>query len=74
LTGVLLGVVLLTASFFIFGPFLETRFGVAFRVTLPTIAEFQSLLWIVGAGFAVSLLPGFRAYRVSLSDGLSPRI
>jgi len=26
------------------------------------------------AGWAASLLPGWRAYRLSLADGLSPRI
>jgi putative ABC transport system permease protein len=32
------------------------------------------LLWTVLAGLFASLLPGLRAYRLSLSDGLTPKI
>jgi hypothetical protein len=32
------------------------------------------LLLIVGTGFAVALLPAFRAYQMSLADGMTVRV
>ncbi len=32
-----------------------------------------SVLSIVGTGLAASLVPGWRAWRMSLADGLTPR-
>jgi putative ABC transport system permease protein len=29
---------------------------------------------VLAAGFLASLVPGWRAYRMSLADGLSPRL
>ena len=33
-----------------------------------------TLGWILLAGSVASLLPGWRAYRLSLADGLTPRV
>jgi len=74
LAGVVLGVVLLTLALFALGPFLSTQFGVTLHPALPAAGELQLLGWTVLAGFAASLLPGLRAYRLSLADGLTPRI
>jgi putative ABC transport system permease protein len=73
LSGVLLGVLLLSLGIVIGGPLLEARFGVALHLTWPTPEEFKLLGAVVAAGFVASLLPGLRAYRLSLSDGLNPR-
>jgi len=74
LAGVVLGVILLTLALFALGPFLSAQFGVTLHPALPAAGELQLLGWTVLAGFAASLLPGLRAYRLSLADGLTPRI
>jgi putative ABC transport system permease protein len=72
--GVVLGVLLLTLSLFALGPFLGAQFGVTLQPSLPAVGEWQLLLGIMLAGFVASLLPGLRAYRLSLADGLTPRL
>lgn len=74
LCGVLLGVLLLSAGIVLGGPVLEAQFGIVLQLHWPTLTELQLLGGVIAAGFAASLLPGWRAYRLSLSDGLSPRI
>ncbi|WP_016836291.1 ABC transporter permease [Herbaspirillum lusitanum] len=74
LAGVVLGAVLLTLALFALGPFLSAQFGVTLHPALPAAGELQLLGWTVLAGFVASLLPGLRAYRLSLADGLTPRI
>ena len=43
-------------------------------LTEPTLNEWLLLASLIAAGWLASLLPGIRAYRLSLADGLSPRI
>jgi putative ABC transport system permease protein len=73
LAGVILGVVMLTLALWALEPFLSAQFGVTLHPALPAPGELTLLLWTVLAGFAASLLPGLRAYRLSLADGLTPR-
>ncbi|MBB3211079.1 putative ABC transport system permease protein [Herbaspirillum sp. Sphag1AN] len=73
LAGVFLGVVLLALALWALGPFLSAQFGVTLHPALPAPGELNLLLWTILAGFAASLLPGLRAYRLSLADGLTPR-
>lgn len=73
LAGVFLGVVLLALALWALGPFLSAQFGVTLHPALPAPGELKLLLWTILAGFAASLLPGLRAYRLSLADGLTPR-
>lgn len=70
--GALLGLVLLSALAAAFGPYLEATYGVALQAVWPTPGEWPLLAAAVAAGFCVSLLPGWRAYRLSLADGLMP--
>ncbi|MBO9538405.1 ABC transporter permease [Herbaspirillum sp.] len=74
LAGVVSGVLLLTVLLLALGPTLAAQFGIALQPAWPAAGELQLLLWTVAAGFAASLLPGLRAYKLSLSDGLTPRI
>jgi len=74
LAGVASGLLLLTALLLALGPTLAAQFGIALQPAWPAAGELQLLLWTVAAGFAASLLPGLRAYKLSLSDGLTPRI
>lgn len=74
LSGVVLGLALLTAAASLLGEFVLTRYGVALRVRLPDGAELSMLLAVIATGLAASLVPGYRAYRMALADGLAPRL
>ncbi|MDD5390092.1 MAG: ABC transporter permease [Gallionellaceae bacterium] len=74
LTGALLGTLLLTLSTAALGPWLEARYGLVLRLAAPTLNELQLLGWVIAVGTFASLLPGYRAYRLSLADGLTPRV
>jgi len=54
-------------------PWIEARFGVSLTLSAPSATEWMLLLAVLAAGTIASLLPGWRAYRLSLADGLSPR-
>jgi putative ABC transport system permease protein len=71
--GVLLGCAALVAAVAALGPWLQSQFGLALDLTHPTELQWWLLGALVLAGGLASLAPGWRAYRLSLSDGLSPR-
>ncbi|MFT3778394.1 MAG: ABC transporter permease [Ottowia sp.] len=74
LAGVLLGVAALAASVLALGPWLQSAFGLSLQLAQPTPMQWALLAGLLIAGWCASLLPGWRAYRLSLADGLSPRI
>ncbi len=74
LLGVALGTVLAVLGIAGLSPWLQSQFGLALRLSQPTLNEWLLLASLVAAGWLASLLPGIRAYRLSLADGLSPRI
>lgn len=74
LCGVLAGLLLLSGLIWVLGPMLADQFGIALHPAWPAAGELQLLLWTVLAGLVASLLPAWRAYRLSLSDGLTPRL
>jgi len=55
------------------GPWIQSRFGIALKLSAPTASQWTVLAGIVAAGLLASLVPGWRAYRISLADGLTPR-
>jgi putative ABC transport system permease protein len=67
--GSVLAVLLIVAA----GPWIQARFGIALKLSAPTAAQWRVLASVVAAGLLASLVPGWRAYRLSLADGLSPR-
>jgi putative ABC transport system permease protein len=56
------------------GGWLQARYGIAASVFSGSREELTLLAAIVLAGGVASLLPGYRAYRLSLCDGLTPRL
>ncbi|MGB5834967.1 MAG: ABC transporter permease [Thiohalocapsa sp.] len=74
LLGVLFGVGLLYAMLAFGQPVLETRLGLALGIGAPTSREWLLLGGVLVAGLLAGLIPGWRAYRMSLSDGLSLRL
>jgi putative ABC transport system permease protein len=55
------------------GPWIQSQFGIGLKLSAPTASQWMLWAAIVAAGFLASLVPGIRAYRLSLADGLSPR-
>jgi putative ABC transport system permease protein len=71
--GVALGVAALVVTVAALGPWLQSQFGLVLDLAHPTALQAWLLAALVLAGIVASLAPGWRAYRLSLSDGLSPR-
>jgi putative ABC transport system permease protein len=71
--GALLGFVLLTVLSLVAAPLVQARFGLSLMTGLPSAHELFLLAGVIITGFIASLLPGWRAYRVSLADGLTPK-
>lgn len=72
--GALLGVLLLAGLAWTLGPWLQAEYGLAPRAFSADPAELKLLGLVLVVGLASSLLPAWRAYRLSLADGLTPRI
>ena len=71
--GGLLGAIFSAIVVGVLGPWAQARFGVGLSLAWPTTIEWSLLASVFLAGTIASLLPGWRAYRMSLADGLSPR-
>ncbi|GAA4348058.1 ABC transporter permease [Variovorax defluvii] len=74
LLGVALGLVAAALGIALLAPWLQAQFGLTLSLSAPTLHEWTWLAGLLVAGWLASLLPGVRAYRLSLADGLSPRI
>ncbi len=70
--GVLLGAALLAAGIVALGPLLR-EYGVHLALRPPTASEWGLVVSILTTGLLASLVPGWRAWRISLADGLTPR-
>lgn len=71
--GIACGVLAWLAAFISLGSWAGERYGVAFSVSWLTLTEWALLGGVFAAGVVASLVPGWRAYRLSLADGLSPK-
>jgi putative ABC transport system permease protein len=49
------------------------HYGIGLTLSAPSATQWALLGAVPAAGFLASLVPGWRAYRLSLADGLSPR-
>lgn len=73
-SGLVLGVALFYLLLFAGQPFIEDRFGLLISITMPSSLELSMLAGVFVGAVLMGLLPAYRAYRHSLSDGLSMRI
>jgi len=71
--GVMLGALAAWAGVALGGPWVQRAFGLTLRLQPPGSAEWTLMGLLLAGGLMASLLPGWRAYRLSLADGLSPR-
>ena len=74
LIGIVIGIAALAAAVLALGPWLQSAFGLTLELAQPTSMQWILLAGLLLAGCLASLLPGWRAYRLSLADGLTPRV
>ena len=74
LLGVLSGLALLYILLLAGQPVIESRFGIFIAIGGLSSYEWILLGAVVGAGILVGSIPSYRAYRLSLADGLSVRV
>lgn len=74
LLGVLIGLALLYLGLLIAQPLIENAYGLYLSIQWPSLREFYLLGLVIATGLLVGLIPGYRAYRNSLTDGMSIRI
>ncbi len=74
LIGCVAGLLLVQGAAALAGPWLQAQHGILFGVGLPSPGEWMLLGGVVLAAIVASLVPGLRAYRYSLADGMTIRI
>ena len=74
LAGCALGVVMIYGLSIIFQPIVEQQFGLYVPVQPPTVTGWIYLGSVLVAGLLIGFIPAWKAYRNTLSDGLSVRV
>ena len=74
LLGMLLGLLLLYGGLLLAQSHVESYYGLYLPLGLPSPREWLMLGLVAAAGLLIGLIPGYRAYRYSLADGMSIRI
>ncbi|MDC0611274.1 ABC transporter permease [Vibrio sp.] len=72
--GILVGVVGLYAILAIISPIIHSHYGIVISLTTLTTHEWFLIGAVQLAGMVVGIIPSIRAYRQSLSDGMTIRI
>lgn len=71
--GLLLGWAACSALVLALAPWAQGQYGLTLQWQWPGEAELRVMGLILATGLVASLLPAWRAYRLALADGLSPR-
>jgi putative ABC transport system permease protein len=74
LIGAILGIGVVYVSVLLLQPIIEQQFGLHIPLRPFTRAEYLYLIAVVIGGLLIGLIPAWKAYRNSLSDGLSVRM
>jgi putative ABC transport system permease protein len=72
--GITLGVAVLFALIAVVAPIVQQSYGINISISAITPHEWKLLMLVQIAGIIIGLIPAFRAYRQSLSDGMTIRI
>ena len=72
--GITLGVAVLFALIAIVAPIVQQSYGINISISAITPHEWKLLMLVQIAGIIIGFIPAFRAYRQSLSDGMTIRI
>lgn len=71
--GVLGGLLAHWAAVGLLADWVRARSGIVLTLAPPGASELRLMAAILACGLLASLVPGWRAYRLSLADGLSPK-
>ena len=74
LLGITLGVAVLFALIAVVAPIVQQSYGINISISAITPHEWKLLMLVQVAGIIIGFIPAFRAYRQSLSDGMTIRI
>jgi putative ABC transport system permease protein len=74
LAGAVSGVALIYALLVLLKGFVESNFGLYLPIQPPTRTAWVYLAAVVVASFVIGIVPAVKAYRNSLSDGLTVRV
>jgi putative ABC transport system permease protein len=74
LAGAVLGALVSFGAVAAAAPWLQQAFGIGLQLAAPSAGQWALWVAVVLAGLLASLLPAWRAYRLSLADGLTPRL
>ena len=72
-SGIILGIVSLYATLIGFQPILESTMGLTLGLLAPTMTDVIYISAILAGAILASVIPGLRAYKNSLADGLVVR-
>ncbi|SBS66159.1 ABC transporter permease [Vibrio atlanticus] len=72
--GITLGVAVLFALIAAVAPIVQQSYGINISISAITPHEWKLLMLVQVAGIIIGFIPAFRAYRQSLSDGMTIRI
>lgn len=74
LVGIVLGIAAAALGLVIAAPWVLAQYGIVLRPLVLGPAEWQWLGMLAAGGLLASAVPGWRAYRLSLADGLQARL
>ncbi|MDB5815922.1 MAG: hypothetical protein JWN23_3039 [Rhodocyclales bacterium] len=74
LLGTLAGWAALCAGLWLGGPWLQANYGIMTKAFTASGSEWLLVGGMLLAGLVAGLIPAWRAYRLSLADGLTPRL
>lgn len=73
-TACVLGLLMSFALLLALSPWLAAHYGIHLTLTWPQAAQWVWLGAVFAVGSLASLIPAWRAYRLSLADGLTPHV
>lgn len=74
LLGIMTGLLGLYALLSVGAPLIESQYGIQIQLEGITSYEWQLLAYVQCAGILIGFIPAIRAYRQSLSDGMTIRL
>lgn len=74
LMGIGLGILLLYGGIAVAQPILESQMGVFVPLSALSLYQWKLLSLVAVCGILMGLIPGYRAYRYSVADGMTIRI
>jgi putative ABC transport system permease protein len=74
LLGAVAGLALQQGLLALLQPWIEAKYGLVLALGSPAALEWVMLGGVVVAGAVIGVVPAWRAYRLSLADGLTVRV